>query len=50
MRGTEAKKVCPELHLIQVPVAHGKADINIYRNAGEKVVEVISSRYRFISS
>lgn len=47
MRGSEAKKVCPELQLIQVPVAHGKADINIYRLAGERVVEVITSRYRF---
>lgn len=46
MRGLEAKKVCPQLQLIQVPVAHGKADIGIYRNAGEKVLEVISQRFK----
>ena len=46
MRGLEAKKVCPELQLIQVPVSHGKADIGIYRNAGERVVNVISERIK----
>jgi hypothetical protein len=49
MRGLEAKKACPELQLIQVPIAHGKADITIYRNAGEQVVDVISSRYRSLT-
>lgn len=37
MRGDEAKKVCPQIHLITVPVARGKADLNIYRNAGSEV-------------
>lgn len=37
MRGDEAKKVCPEIHLVQVPVARGKADLSVYRNAGSEV-------------
>lgn len=37
MRGDEAKKVCPNIQLIQVPVARGKADLNLYRNAGSEV-------------
>ncbi|XP_069153609.1 DNA polymerase eta isoform X16 [Solanum lycopersicum] len=37
MRGDEAKQVCPEIHLVQVPVARGKADLNAYRNAGSEV-------------
>ncbi|RVX02628.1 DNA polymerase eta [Vitis vinifera] len=34
MRGDEAKQVCPQIQLVQVPVARGKADLNVYRNAG----------------
>lgn len=37
MRGDEAKQVCPQIQLVQVPVARGKADLNIYRNAGSEV-------------
>lgn len=39
MRGDEAKKVCPQIQLVQVPVARGKADLTIYRNAGSEVHE-----------
>ncbi|XP_047263131.1 DNA polymerase eta isoform X4 [Capsicum annuum] len=46
MRGDEAKKVCPEIHLVQVPVARGKADLNSYRNAGSEVVTILSRRGR----
>uniref|UniRef100_A0A0V0IKK7 DNA polymerase eta n=1 Tax=Solanum chacoense TaxID=4108 RepID=A0A0V0IKK7_SOLCH len=46
MRGDEAKQVCPEIHLVQVPVARGKADLNTYRNAGSEVVSVLSRRGR----
>ncbi|KAL5703195.1 DNA-directed DNA polymerase [Ranunculus cassubicifolius] len=46
MRGDEAKKVCPEINLVQVPVARGKADLNIYRNAGSEVVAILSQRGR----
>lgn len=44
MRGDEAKKVCPQIHLITVPVARGKADLNIYRNAGSEVVSILSRK------
>lgn len=37
MRGAEAKEVCPEIQLVQVPVARGKADLNTYRSAGSEV-------------
>jgi hypothetical protein len=43
MRGAEAKKVCPEIILIQVPTAHAKADLTIYRDAGDQVVKLIQS-------
>lgn len=46
MRGDEAKKVCPNIQLIQVPVARGKADLNLYRNAGSEVVSVLATRGR----
>jgi len=37
MRGDEAKEACPQIELVQVPVARGKADLNSYRNAGSEV-------------
>jgi hypothetical protein len=37
MRGDEAKSVCPGINLVQVPVARGKADLNLYRSAGSEV-------------
>ncbi|XP_049933955.1 DNA polymerase eta isoform X2 [Nymphaea colorata] len=46
MRGDEAKKVCPEIQLIQVPVARGKADLNLYRDAGSEVVSVLARKGR----
>ncbi|XP_065853636.1 DNA polymerase eta isoform X2 [Euphorbia lathyris] len=46
MRGDEAKKVCPEIQLVQVPVARGKADLNTYRNAGSEVVSILSQKGR----
>ncbi|XP_018812733.2 DNA polymerase eta isoform X1 [Juglans regia] len=42
MRGDEAKKVCPPIQLVQVPIARGKADLNTYRNAGSEVVSVLA--------
>ncbi|KAJ0017177.1 hypothetical protein Pint_11990 [Pistacia integerrima] len=33
MRGVEAEEVCPQIELVQVPVAHGEADLITYRNA-----------------
>mgnify|MGYP001801674785 CR=1 FL=1 len=43
MRGDEARKKCPDLQLVQVPTAWGKADLTIYRDAGAEVVEVLQS-------
>jgi DNA polymerase eta len=37
MRGDEAKAACPQIQLVQVPVARGKADLNLYRSAGSEV-------------
>ncbi|KAK9133830.1 hypothetical protein Scep_013358 [Stephania cephalantha] len=46
MRGDEAKKLCPEIQLVQVPVARGKADLNLYRNAGSEVVSILARKGR----
>ncbi|KAJ4827829.1 hypothetical protein Tsubulata_022021 [Turnera subulata] len=46
MRGEEAKEVCPQIHLVQVPVARGKADLSTYRNAGSEVVSILSRKGR----
>ncbi|XP_011022338.1 PREDICTED: DNA polymerase eta isoform X2 [Populus euphratica] len=46
MRGDDAKEVCPQIHLVQVPVARGKADLNTYRNAGSEVVSVLARKGR----
>ncbi|XP_017231330.1 DNA polymerase eta isoform X2 [Daucus carota subsp. sativus] len=46
MRGDEAKSVCPEIQLVRVPVARGKADLSIYRNAGSEVVAILSRKGR----
>ena len=37
MRGKEARKKCPELQLVQVPLTHGKAELGPYRAAGKQV-------------
>eukprot|EP00752_Nemacystus_decipiens_P013908 g12345.t1 len=41
MKAADARKLCPELSLVQVPTRNGKADISLYRHAGEKVVGVL---------
>ncbi|KAJ0982867.1 hypothetical protein J5N97_011122 [Dioscorea zingiberensis] len=46
MRGDEAKEVCPDIQLIQVPVARGKADLKSYRDAGSEVVSILSAKGR----
>lgn len=33
MKAADARKLCPELSLVQVPTRHGKADISLYRCA-----------------
>ncbi|TXG48361.1 hypothetical protein EZV62_027655 [Acer yangbiense] len=46
MRGHEAKETCPQINLVQVPVARGKADLSTYRNAGSEVVSILSRKGR----
>ena len=41
-RGREAVAKCPEIVLVQVPTAHGKSDMGIYRQYGAKVLKIIS--------
>lgn len=41
MRGDEAKRQCPDLELIKVPIVRGKADLSKYRNEGKKVADVL---------
>ena len=31
MKAADARKLCPELSLVQVPTRNGKADISLYR-------------------
>ena len=40
MRAAEARKLCPQIQVVQVPVDHNKADLSSYREAGAKVVQV----------
>lgn len=40
-RGDEARGLCPDLQLVQVPTKHGKADLTLYRDAGKQVLKVL---------
>ena len=40
MRANEARKLCPQIQVVQVPVDHNKADLTPYREAGARVVQV----------
>lgn len=42
MRGREARRQCPALQCVQVPVAYSKADLSIYKDAGRAVIEVLA--------
>lgn len=42
MRGDQAKEKCPEINLVQVPEARGKANLTLYREAGAEVIAVLS--------
>ncbi|XP_047330613.1 DNA polymerase eta isoform X2 [Impatiens glandulifera] len=46
MRGDDAKRVCPEIQMVQVPVNRGKADLTIYRNAGSEAVSILATKGR----
>ncbi|XP_047471761.1 DNA polymerase eta-like [Penaeus chinensis] len=41
MRGDEARGKCPDIHLVQVPVNRGKANLTKYRDAGKEVIKVL---------
>ena len=41
MRGSDARQACPGLELVQVPTRAGKSDMQLYRDAGARVVEVL---------
>lgn len=38
MRGDDARKICPDIELVQVPTAHGHANVSCYRDAGTEVM------------
>lgn len=40
MRGDEAKRLCPGLQLVTVPVKNEKANLNAYRQAGSEVFDI----------
>ncbi|CAM9610599.1 unnamed protein product, partial [Phaeothamnion confervicola] len=42
MRGSDARKLCPQLQLVQVPTKRQKADLTVYRESGARVVGVLS--------
>ncbi len=44
MRGAQAQALCPDIKLITVPVAHEKADLTRYRDAGTAVFELLAAR------
>ncbi|KAF8071262.1 hypothetical protein HT031_001345 [Scenedesmus sp. PABB004] len=44
MGGRDAKAICPDLQIVQVPVRFGKADLTIYREAGEAVIAILAGR------
>jgi len=41
-RGVEAARKCPDLHIVVVPVKHGKADLTMYRSASKRVMQTLS--------
>jgi len=43
MRGAEARTYCPELAVVQVPTAHGKSDMEVYRAAGLEVIAMLTA-------
>lgn len=42
MRGGEARQLCPNLQLVQVPTSNGKADLTSYRRNGAAVLAILS--------
>merc|ERR1719498_1621924 len=44
MSGREARKVCPDITIVQTPTGFGKADLRIYKKGGDDVVALLSKR------
>ena len=42
MRGDEAQEKCPDIRLVRVPEARGKANLTHYREACAEVIAVLS--------
>lgn len=42
-RGHDAARKCRDLHIVQVPVKFGKADLTMYRDASQRVLDVLVS-------
>jgi nucleotidyltransferase/DNA polymerase involved in DNA repair len=47
--GQQAKKICPELNLIHVPTQYHKVNLEIYRTAGARVVNVLKDYLKHAS-
>lgn len=43
MRGDDAKKICPDIELVQVPMAHGHANTSLYHDAGTEVMSYLQT-------
>ena len=48
MRGEEARRICPEMQLVQVPTSHQKADLTLYRDEGKAVIDVLLKRVALV--
>lgn len=42
MRGREAAAACPDLVIMQVPTAHGKSDMSLYRDYGKRILNIVA--------
>ena len=42
MNARQAKAICPQLIIIQVPTQNKKANLRVYKQAGEKVIQVLT--------
>ena len=40
-RAREALNACPEIVIVQVPTAHGKSDMGVYRDFGARTLKLI---------
>lgn len=41
-RGREAVAACPELVIVQVPTAHGKSNMGLYRDYGKRILNIVA--------